>query len=607
MCGLAAFFEPGRVFSDSLLSAVSSDLYHRGPDSEGKISEKGFGLVFRRLAIIDPIKLSDQPMTSRDGNSTVIFNGEIYNYKQLRSQLKSQGIIFKTNSDTEVLLEGYNFYGEKILDYLEGMFSFIIIDRKRSIALAARDPFGIKPLYYIHNKNFTAFSSEMRIFSRLKKAEPDLSALPELLTFKWAAGKTSNQTDVIKVEAGTTIKVNLYDGSIKKFRYSNILDLLTSPKINDENNVKEALEKSIYDHLISDVGYSTQLSGGIDSSLITALASKDKKKKISTYGIKIEDEKFDESIFRDMVKEKYPIDTFDLKIDGYDYAEALPSTIDSLEGPSSHGGCVALWLLCKEIKKKHKVVLTGEGADELFGGYERYGLWRKTAFQEKLSKLPFTKFLPSSYPFLGIKRFINNDAAIFSSVYDNLDNLNFLFPDILPALPGYRNKITKNFNDFRDRLYAIDHTAYLESLLNRQDKISMASSIETRVPFVHLPLWKVVSGLPQSIRTPGYETKPVLKKIALKYLPDALVNRRKIGLVLPYHKWLSDSNGFGRYLDFLKEPNAPIKSVSEKKQIDLLIDRYRSNPSWDLSKTINKLINIDLWLRSFKNKPDIIS
>ena len=606
MCGFAAFFQPKRMFSNILLSAIDKDLYHRGPDSGGNLSEKGIALVFRRLSILDPKEISDQPMTSDDGNYTIVYNGEIYNFKSIKNKLINLGVNFKTSGDTEVILNGYRSFGIKILDYLQGMYSFVIIDRKKGIALAARDPFGIKPLYMLRAGNFTGFSSEMRVFSRIRKAQPDPQALSELLTFKWAAGELSNELGIVRMEGGSFYKINLNDGEIKKYKFCETLDCLSK---NEETSIEEAQEamiKSIEDHLLSDVGYSLQLSGGVDSSLITAIASKKSKSKLLAYGISLNEKKYDEFKYRKMVKKKYPIELIDLKITNKSYADALPETINSIEGPSSHGGCVALWLLCKEISKKNKVVLTGEGADEFFGGYERYAIWKKLMWQERLSKLPFIQFFPNKYPFKGIKNFLGRDAAIYSSIYHDLNPLNKIFPEFFPTPFSYRNKISKKFNNFRDRLYSVDQKSYLESLLIRQDKISMASSLEARVPFVHLPLWKILARLPHHIKTPGKITKPVLKFIASKHLPNSLVYRRKNGLLLPYDKWLSDDAGLGRYLEMLTENNAPIKEYADNKKLTDIINLFRKERNYNISGLLNKIINIDLWLRNFSNRPKLI-
>ncbi len=608
MCGLAAFFQPNRKFSNALIDALDKDLYHRGPDSGGRISEIGFTFVFRRLAILDPNKSSNQPMVSEDGNYIIIFNGEIYNFKQIRKKLVNHGVVFKTSGDTEVILKGYRTLGTKIFDYLEGMYAIIILDKIRNLAFAARDPFGIKPLYMLKKGSFTGFASEMRVFGRVRNSEPDLQAFSEFLTFKWAAGDVSNENGIKRVEPGYLYKINLKNGQIRKKKFCEILDYLKNKNFFNIDTVNDAIVRSIKVHLQSDVGYSLQLSGGVDSSLISAITSKNSllSNKLVAYAVSFEDKEYDESLYQDMVRNIYNLDLIDLKINGNMYADALPKTIDSIEGPSSHGGCVALWLLCKEIKKQNKVVLTGEGADELFGGYERYSNWHKLMWQERISNLPFIKHLPDKYPFKGIKNFIGIDVATHASIYEDITILNEIFPDFLPLLHSYRDKVSQKFGNFRDRLYAVDHKSYLESLLIRQDKISMAASVETRVPFVHLPLWKIVSGLPHKFKTPGKITKPILKKIASEYLPKKLVYRRKVGLLLPYKKWLSDQQALGRYIESLTENNTPLRQFCDNKKLNKFIEDHKKYNSQNSVRTINKFINIDLWLRSFSNRPKLI-
>ena len=203
----------------------------------------------------------------------------------------------------------------------------------------------------------------MRVFSRLRKAKPDNKAISEFLTFKWAAGNVSNVSDIIRIEGGTLYKVNLHNGEIKKQKFCETLDLFSGNKNASIEECHEAVIKSIKDHFLSDVGYSLQLSGGVDSSLISAVARQNTSNKLYAYGVSFE-KNFDEGIYRELVKKKYDLELINLKISGKKYADALPETINSIEGPSAHGGCVALKLLCKEISKNHKVVITGEGADE---------------------------------------------------------------------------------------------------------------------------------------------------------------------------------------------------------------------------------------------------
>ena len=226
MCGLAAFFEAGRVFPETLLAGAEHDLFHRGPDSGGRSAEPGWALVFRRLAIMDPAAASDQPMSDETGRCTLVFNGEIYNFRELRGDLEAAGMTFRTSGDTEVLLQGYLRWGAGVLDRLEGMYAFVLVDRQENIALAARDPFGIKPLYLCRKGDTVALASEMRPLYRLLRPAPDEAALSELLTFNWAAGSLSNIAGIERLPGGTVLTIPLDGGEIKRRQFFDILSTI---------------------------------------------------------------------------------------------------------------------------------------------------------------------------------------------------------------------------------------------------------------------------------------------------------------------------------------------------------------------------------------------
>ena len=269
MCGLAAFFEPGRLFADEMLAGVEQDLFHRGPDSGGRVAEPGWALVFRRLAIIDPSHGADQPMSDESGRCTLVFNGEIYNFRSLRSELEASGARFRTGSDTEVILHGYLHWGiERVLDRLEGMYAFVLVDRRENTAFAARDPFGIKPLYLCQKGGQIALASEMRPLYRLVQPQVDDASLAELLTFNWAAGALSNVKGVDRVPGGTLLSIPLKGGTVGRHRFCDVLSTLAPDEAmsqeDAETATERALEKSVRAHLISDVGYTLQLSGGVD-------------------------------------------------------------------------------------------------------------------------------------------------------------------------------------------------------------------------------------------------------------------------------------------------------------------------------------------------------
>lgn len=599
MCGFAALFEPGRRFPLALLAAMEQDLLHRGPDSGGRLAEPGAALVFRRLAILDPAPQSDQPMTDPTHRCTLVFNGEIYNYRALRAALTQAGVDLRTDGDTEAILHGYLTWGEAVFDRLEGMYALCLIDRHRGVALAARDPLGIKPLYMTRVGGLTAFASEMRPLHRLSRPEVDPAALAELLTFGWAAGRASNYRGIERVPGGTLLTVSLADGSVAERRFADPLDSLASDGTVDEATVHAAVERSIAAHLVSDVGYALQLSGGVDSSLVAAVAARSSGRRLRSYALTLGGHAFDEAPYQRQVVERYDLDHVAVPVTGKDYAEALPDAIASMEGPTAHGGCVLLMLLCRHIRRDFKVVLTGEGADELFGGYLRYGLWRRYRGHELFGGLPMAGHLPNRWPFAGMRRLAGLDAAAYASVYGDFRSLHRLFPALVPAR-GEREAASRRFQDFRDRLFAVDQTAYLESLLVRQDKMSMASSVEARVPYTHWPLWRLVNRLAPSLRVPGGETKPVLKRLADRYLPREVVHRRKIGLWLPYDDWFRDERLLGRYLPLLTAADSRLAPYAAPGALTAMVDGFRRGGP---APMLRHIVETELWLRQAETPP----
>lgn len=601
MCGFAALFEPGRLFPEQLLSSLGADLLHRGPDSGGVCRQPGSALVFRRLAIIDPGAVSDQPMTDSSGRYSIVFNGELYNYRQLRDELTALGAEFHTQGDTEVLLQGWVTWGEKVLDRLVGMYAFVICDKVAGVAYAARDPQGIKPLYFLQRGALTALASEIRPLMRLIEAKPDPSALAELLVFRFAAGETSNIKDVKRVRGGTLIKINMSSGVVRSSRFFDLLDTLSaegeSSPLRAEELVESALLESVEAHLQSDVGYALQLSGGVDSSLITALASKKTGQRLRTFGVSLGDIPQDEGYWRKLVSDLYPIEHIEVPLSGRDYADALPRAIRHMEGPIAHSGCPMLLLLCDRIREYTPVVLTGEGADEFFGGYMRYKLWRELRHKGVLAKLVPPVMWPFLQRYREIQRYSGGRSpAVYASVYHDFLALHECFPDFIPGL-GERDLVARRFSDWRDKLFAVDQTAYLESLLLRQDKMAMAASVEARVPFTHLPLTRLVNSLPHSVRLFGGETKPLLKKIAEKYLPKELTRRRKTGLVLPLSEWMNDPNGLGRYLDLIESPDSRLQAIGNGRKIKSAVAKFRAGERLGIPP-LEHLISMELWLRS---------
>jgi len=605
MCGIAALFQPGRIFPDSLLDDIDRDLRHRGPDSAGRTVEPGVALVFRRLAIQDPRAASDQPMHDANGRFTLVFNGEIYNYRQLRRDLESRGVVFRTDGDTEVLLMALVMWGEAALDRLEGMYAFVFIDRTNATALAARDPLGIKPLYIARQGGLVGFASEMRPLTRLVGAEPDAEAIAELLVFRFAAGRLSNLRRIERLPGGHLIKLSLADGTMSERQFCNARAELHHPERGLDNREADAraaaaIDASVAAHLQSDVGFCLQLSGGVDSSLVSALSSEHLGKPIQSFGIDLSPAPDDEGPWRRMVVERYGLDHMEVPLSGHDYADALPDAVASMEGPTAHSGCVLLMLLCREIAKHRKVVLTGEGADEYFGGYDRYGSWRQLRSRKLLASFVPTRLWPFLDRWRDYRRFAGRDAAVYATVQGDYLATEEIFPLLIPGA-GARERVSAQFDNFRSRLFAVDQSAYLESVLLRQDKLSMASSLEARVPFAHLPLARVVNRFPHRLRAPGGTTKPILKRVAEPKLPYDLIHRRKIGLRTPTLEWLADDRGLGRYLPLLTDPESRLGGMGERKLLRNAVDEFRRGRRQRLPP-LDHLVGMELWLRSLENR-----
>ena len=600
MCGFVALFEDGRRFSPELLAGMERDILHRGPDSGGVLNEFGVALVFRRLAILDPRTAADQPMTDPSGRYTLVYNGEIYNFRALRRELIAAGVELRTTGDAEVILQGWIVWGESLLDKLEGMYAFVIVDRTNHEAIAARDPFGIKPLYMMQHRGLVALASEMRPLARLRAPEVDERALAELITYRFAAGRLSNLKGIDRVPGGTLIRIS--QSKVHEARFFDPLDTIRpDATIGPEQALEQAraaVESSVQAHLESDVGYAMQLSGGVDSSLVTAMVRTHTPGRLTTYGVRLEDDSLDEGHYRDMVVRRYGLDHHEVALGAADYADALPRAVRHMEGPSPHLACVLLMLLCDRIRTTNKVVLTGEGADEMFGGYKRYGIWRDLQRKTRLAKLVPKGAWPYLRRYREIQRYAGRDGAIVGAIQQDDLALVEMFPALIPV-PGARETAAASATDFRGRMLAVDQVTYLESLLMRQDKMAMAASVEARVPFTHLPLARVVNRFPNDLRLPGGETKPILKKIAEPYLPAELLNRRKVGFNLPLDKWLGEESGLGRYLDDLTASDSRLGGYTDRGKLRRAVEAFRNGRRCGLPPLAH-LVNLETWLRSLE-------
>lgn len=582
MCGFLAAFGGAAGLLRAELCELGNLLRHRGPDSSQFKSSDDFFLCFHRLAIQDTNARSDQPMVDGTGRYVLVFNGEIYNYPELRSELARRGHVFRTSGDSEVLLQGLILEGSNFLSKLEGMFSLILWDTHEKRLIVARDPFGIKPLYYLEVSGTVLFASEPRPLRMFARDSVNSEALPELLVFRHSA-HDSLFTRIRSLPGGHSLSGP--PNRLMQTAYADPLSLLhdnDSPGEPNEFDIEQLIRHSVHMHARSDVGFAVQLSGGVDSSLIASICASSHTPKPESYGAHICGYEYDEEQYRSLVVNRYALCHREVPITGAEFAATLPAAIFALDAPTPHYGCVALFIVCREIARTQKVVLTGEGADEMFGGYSRY--------------LEVDKYHPVPQHDDGYGD-LPASSVLFCSAYSGLAVFRGLFRSLDFSFRA-RRALASRFPDVLRQMMALDHQYYLSSLLMRQDRISMAHGLEARVPFVYWPLAKALSKIPVSRRMPLNDTKPLLKRTARKYLPACVIDRSKNGLLLPIERWLRDDNALGRYLCALTDSSARLADYVDRRALRAMVDDFRRAKGNSANSALMQILNVELWLRS---------
>lgn len=582
MCGISGFLNLNNNFSHNDLKkfslSMSSTLERRGPDSFGiwVEKEKKLTLSHRRLSIIDLNERSDQPMHSINGRFVIVYNGEIYNYLEIKEKLIKKNVKFKTDSDTEVILESISEFGlEDGIKQLEGMFSIAVWDKKLNNLFLIRDRIGIKPLFfYFDSKNF-AFASEIKAFKKLPWLDfsIDKQALSSYVRFNYVPAPYSIFSKIKKIEPGTILKINLNQKiSIKK--YWDLTSIAKRQSFNkrllNEFDLELLLEKKIKNHMISDVPLGVFLSGGIDSSLVAILSQKNSKKKISSFTIGFNEQSYNEA--NDAKKISKIIDTNHYeKYFSYDEFERLiENIVFSYDEPFADSSQLPTMLLSEITKKKVTVALSGDGGDELFGGYYRYFMaenYKKFIFDQPLifknflSKLIYNLpvnfwnnlgvFIPNKF---GGRQFgdklyklakllkESDENCFYERIISNYNDLSDLLVN-----PAEKNKklfdkhINSLFPDLIERMQIVDTLTYLpDDILTKVDRASMFNSLEIRVPFLDHNIVEFAWNLPINQKIKKGNGKIILKKILEKYLPKNLIYKPKMGFGIPLGKFIVD-------------------------------------------------------------------
>src|SRR3954469_9501191 len=549
MCGICGTASTGRAVDPARLAAMSATHVHRGPDSDGMYVDGPVGLAARRLSIID-LETGDQPIANEDGSVVVVQNGEIYNYDELTRELVRAGHRFRTHGDTEVLVHAYEEWGTGFAERLRGMFAVAIWDARARRLVLARDRYGIKPLYYRVDGDSIDFASELRA---LPRGEIDLDALEGFLAFNCVPAPYSIFRDTRKLPPGHIL---VWNGTLELQRYARPAPTLVTRDEDEAELVEELrgrMRDSVRAHLVSDVPVGVLLSGGVDSCMLTALAAEGTSEPLRTFSIGFEERSYDELADARLVAERYGTVHRELVLQP-DAALLLPALADAFDEPFADSSSLPTYLVSRLAAEDVKVALSGEGGDELFGGYYTYAAdllaerWGGLAAPLR----PIVERLPSSSRKASFdykaKRFVR--AAHLPPLERHHGWKEIFSPDLRAELRGVRSAfdpvdlLRERFAETAGapllaRLQDVDLGTYLvDDLLVKTDRASMAHSLEARVPFLDPVVAGFALALPTRHKVRGTAKKVLLRKAAAPLLPRRIVHGRKRGFSIPAAAWL---------------------------------------------------------------------
>jgi asparagine synthase (glutamine-hydrolysing) len=618
ICGVAAA-GPGAVADLEAVRRMNARLLHRGPDSDGLFHDGGVALAMRRLSIID-LEHGDQPISGEDGAVTVVQNGEIYNYRELRRELEGRGHRFRTDSDTEVLVHLYEEHGDSFVERLRGMFAIALWDGRQRRLLLARDRFGIKPLYYRFAAGTLSFASELKAmleqpgFSR----EIDPRAVAAYLAFNSIPAPLTIFAEARKLPAGTLAVWR--DGELTQTRYARPApppadEVRRGPRSELADELRETLRDSVRAHLVADVPVGVLLSGGVDSAGLAALAAGEAGEAVKTFSVGFEEASFDELDRARLVAERYRTDHHEIVLRP-DAVELFPRLVEAFDEPFGDSSALPTYLVSELAAGEVKVALSGEGGDELFGGYYTYVADLLAARVGRLAALaaPLAELLPSSDAKVSFdykaKRFAR--GAHLPPLERHHAWKEIFGGEARASLLGGRDPGWDPVDIYRERyaetagaeplarLQDVDLGIYLvDDLLVKTDRSSMAHSLELRVPFLDAEVAGMALGLATPLKVRGLAKKRLLRRALAPLLPEEILRGPKQGFSIPVAAWLRGPlQGFAR--EVLSAETLSRQGWLDSATVTALLDRHCSGRD-DLSRQLWGLIAFTLWFDRYAN------
>jgi asparagine synthase (glutamine-hydrolysing) len=627
MCGICGIFFSNRDWhvKGNLLAGMNQRIVHRGPDDEGFFVEENVGLAMRRLSIID-VKSGHQPLSNENQDVWIVYNGEIYNHAELRADLEAKGHRYRTRSDTETIVHLYEEYGRDCVKYLRGMFAFVIWDRRKRVLFAARDRLGIKPFYYRWDGRAFLFGSEIKTIFAYPGIVPEFNraTLAEYLAFGYVTGPETMFAGIRKLMPGHTMELG-EGGEPQLSQYWDLTTEVDEEPRSREYYVKtyrELLEQAVSSHLMSDVPLGVFLSGGLDSSAVAALTKKVCGDRVQTFAVGYGEEAFSELKYAREVADHIQSEHHEVRLSREEFFASLPKLIWHEDEPLVWPSSVSLYFVARLARERATVVLTGEGSDETLGGYTRYAwtllnsrmdaayravtsaglrlLVRQTIHAGPLSaslhrKLEHTFLVRdgNSWPSFYYDNFFSAFAASEQSELLTAEAL----AAAGDAYAGSMEAFEKSRGDLLHRLLYADINSYLIELLMKQDQMSMAASIESRVPFLDHVLVEFTARIPAKYSIQGMAGKFILKQAVEDLLPRSIVYRKKMGFPTPWEYWLS-----GPQLDDLErmllEPRTIERGLFRRDTLKRIFSEHRAKVR-DHGNRIWRLLNLEIWHRVF--------
>lgn len=588
MCGIVGFINHADIEQkNKTIKEMMDTIIHRGPNSSGQHVDEGAALGFRRLSIID-LEGGTQPIYNEDGKLVITFNGEIYNYQAIREDLIAKGHVFTTHADTEVLLHGYEEYGVELLQKIRGMFAFVIWDAEKQELFGARDHFGIKPLYYTQMNGTFMYGSEIKSFLKHPDFVKELNkeALKPYMTFQYSALDETFFKNVYRIKEGHYFIYK--DGKLTIEQYWDVKEKETNLTLEETVDlIDETVVESINAHRIADVEVGAFLSSGVDSSYVTSVLRPE-----HSYSIGFGDKTYNESVEAKKLTDMIGLNNTARVVTGEEAFEYFPIIQYHLDEPDSNPSCVPLYFLAELASRDVRVVLSGEGADELFAGYQAYGMNSHSkvvkVVAEGLKKLPkgmryklakgfkgktfhgalhlYTSLAPAEEFFIGQAKVFEESEAV-----DILQPTYQGSPSVKEIVDVHYQKV-QDMSEIKKMQYLDMHQWMPKDILLKADKLSMASSLELRVPLLDKELMKVSEQVPTKYLINSKNTKYAFRQAAARHLPEEWYNREKLGFPVPIKDWLREEKYYKLVRDLFEQD-----FVSEFFQQDAILKMLDDN------------------------------